>query len=83
MKTPAICSVFETKRPVSGSLLGFRVKIAIANRAGSAFGKPTCSFKKPYLLAESGDFSDPNDPRIADWTEKTLESMKLRLVELE
>lgn len=76
----AILSIFETKRPISQEIIGYRAKLAVPNQAGNAFGKTVPSFKKPYLIAESGDFGDMNDLGLERWIKRECSLRGLELV---
>lgn len=46
------------KHPISEETIGFRIQAAVPNKAGKAFGKPIPSFKKPYFISETSDYSE-------------------------
>ena len=56
--TKAILKLKTVKHPISEEIIGFRLQAAIPNKAGKAFGKSVPSFKRPYLLGESSDYSE-------------------------
>lgn len=64
----------DVKRPSSGTVIGQRLKAAHPNRAGNAFGKPTVSFAKKYMIMESSDHSDIGDTELQAFLDK-LRSM--------
>lgn len=49
--------VQETRRPISGTLLGYRLLAAEHNMACNNLGNPSPSFAKPYFVCEDSDRS--------------------------
>lgn len=66
----AIIKIKETRRPISEDTIGFRIQAAVPNMAGRDFrGNAVPSFRKPYLIAESSDFSAIEDKDYERFTE--------------
>jgi hypothetical protein len=54
----ALIKVKEVKHPISEATIGFRIQAAHPNKAGrNRKGEAIPAFRKPYLIAESSDFS--------------------------
>lgn len=51
----ATVRLLEVTRPISGETIGFRLQAAVPNSAGF---KGKTSFKKPFFIAESSDYSE-------------------------
>lgn len=59
--TVAALGILKTTRPVSGRLIGYRIKLAVPNQAryDVLSGEYRQSFAPKFLIAESGDYSEP------------------------
>lgn len=60
--TAVIIRIKETKRPISGSNIGYRIVAAVRNDAGGAWAPKDrygnkVSFGRKYLVAQSSDFT--------------------------
>lgn len=66
MKGKFAVAVMQTKRPVSGRQIGWRIKIAVFNRARYDVRARDYvqSFAPKYLLAESGDYLEYPAPEV-------------------
>lgn len=53
----AILKVKTITHPISEEIIGYRIQAAVPNKAGKAFGKEVPSFKKPFFILETSDFS--------------------------
>lgn len=76
-------TVVETKRPVSGTRIGYRIKVAHWNlaRFNVVFQQYEPSFAKKYLITESGDYvGPPSDSEISRFTATLRADHKASLV---
>lgn len=69
----AMLRLKEIKRPISEETIGFRIEAAVPNCAAKAFGKPTPSFGKKYLITQTSDVSESE---LADRFESMLEKIQ-------
>lgn len=79
MSSKALVHVKTVRKPISDEVIGFRLEAAIPNQEGRvmrakknggetvgfyATQQPTPSFRKPYFIAQSSDYTDIDPKKI-------------------
>lgn len=69
MSGRALIKIKETKHPISEVTIGFRIQAAHPNKAGRDYrGNPIPAFRKPFLIAESSDYTTITEKEFDTFT---------------